>query len=40
MNWCRFLRGTWAITRNGGGSRLVLLDLAAGIRWWWKGWNR
>jgi hypothetical protein len=34
--WAWFLRGTLAIARHGGGPRLVLVDLAAGVRWWWR----
>jgi hypothetical protein len=32
--WAWYLRGTWAIARHGGSPRLVLTDLAAGLRWW------
>lgn len=35
--WRRFLRGTAAIWRTGGGLALTAADLWAGIRWWLRG---
>jgi hypothetical protein len=34
--WAWYLRGTLTIARTGGTLRLILTDLAAGIRWWWQ----
>jgi hypothetical protein len=39
MNTRKFLAGTWTIWRTGGGIRLVLADLWAGVRWALKGWR-
>jgi hypothetical protein len=31
--WRRYLAGTWTIWRTGGGVRLVVADLRAGVHW-------
>lgn len=39
MNTRRFLAGTLTIWRTGGGHRLVLVDLWAGVRWALMRWR-
>ena len=38
--WHDYLRGTRALATTGSSRTLLLQDLTAGIRWWWKSHTR